>query len=59
MNLYHYPIGKNMPDKTNVVVEISKDTNIIDMENQISSKIGMKVYINNKRNKDKIDTLCL
>ncbi len=27
MNLYHYPIGKNMPDKTNVVVEISKDTN--------------------------------
>ena len=28
----------------------SKDTNIIDIENQISSKIGMKVYINNKRN---------
>ncbi len=27
MNLYHYPIGYNMPDKTNVVVEISKDTN--------------------------------
>ena len=31
-------------------IKSSKDTNIIDMENQISSKIGMKVYINNKRN---------
>ena len=31
-------------------IKYSKDTNIIDMENQISSKIGMKVYINNKRN---------
>ena len=28
----------------------SKDPNIIDMENQISSKIGIKVHINNKRN---------
>ena len=31
-------------------IKSSKDTNIIDIENQISSKIGMKVYINNKRN---------
>ncbi len=31
-------------------IKSSKDTNIIDMENQISSKIGMKVYINNKKN---------
>ena len=31
-------------------IKSSKDSNIIDMENQISSKIGMKVYINNKRN---------
>ena len=28
----------------------SKDPNIIDMENQISSEIGIKVHINNKRN---------
>ena len=28
----------------------SKDPNIIDMENQISSKIGIRVHINNKRN---------
>ena len=28
----------------------SKDPNIIDMENQISSKIGIKVHINNKLN---------
>jgi len=31
-------------------IKSSKDANIIDMENQISSKIGMKVNINNKRN---------
>lgn len=27
MNLYHYPAGDFLPDKVNVVVEISKDTN--------------------------------
>jgi len=31
-------------------IKSSKDTNIIDIENQISSKIGMKVNINNRRN---------
>ena len=39
-------LSKNKPFKT----KSSKDTNILDMENQISSKIGMKVYINNKKN---------
>ena len=28
----------------------SKDTNSIDIENQLSSKIGMKVFLNNKKN---------
>jgi len=39
-------LTKNKPLK----IKSSKDANIIDMENQISSKIGMKVNINNKRN---------
>ena len=39
-------LSKNKPFKT----KSSKDTNILDMENQISSKIGIKVYINNKKN---------
>ena len=39
-------LTKNKPLK----IRSSKDANIIDMENQISSKIGMKVNINNKRN---------
>ena len=39
-------LAKNKPLK----IKSSKDANIIDMENQISSKIGMKVNINNKRN---------
>ena len=39
-------LSKNKPIK----IKSSKDANIIDMENQISSKIGMKVNINNKRN---------
>ena len=39
-------LTKNKPLK----IKSSKDANIIDMENQISSKIGMKVSINNKRN---------
>ena len=28
----------------------SKDPNPIDIENQLSSKIGMKVFLNNKKN---------
>ena len=28
----------------------SKDPNSIDIENQLSSKIGMKVFLNNKKN---------
>lgn len=39
-------LTKNKPLK----IKSSKDANIIEMENQISSKIGMKVNINNKRN---------
>ena len=39
-------LTKNKPLK----IKASKDANIIEMENQISSKIGMKVNINNKRN---------
>lgn len=39
-------LTKNKPLK----IKSSKDANIIDMENQISSRIGMKVNINNKRN---------
>ena len=39
-------LTKNKPLK----IKSLKDANIIDMENQISSKIGMKVNINNKRN---------
>ena len=39
-------LTKNKPLK----IKSSKDANIIDMENQISFKIGMKVNINNKRN---------
>ena len=39
-------LTKNKPLK----IKSLKDANIIDMENQISSKIGMKVNIKNKRN---------
>ena len=39
-------LTKNKPLK----IKSSKDANIIEMENQISSKIGIKVNINNKRN---------
>lgn len=27
MNLFHYPIGKQVPNQVNVIIEISKDTN--------------------------------
>ncbi len=36
--------------KSNKSSNISKDTNSIDIENQISSKIGMRVFLNNKKN---------
>ena len=36
--------------KSNKSSNRSKDTNSIDIENQLSSKIGMKVFLNNKKN---------
>ena len=36
--------------KSNKSLNISKDPNSIDIENQLSSKIGMKVFLNNKKN---------
>ena len=35
-------------DKSNI--KKSKDSNIIDIENQLMEKIGMRVYVNNKKN---------
>ncbi len=35
-------------NKKNVVIK--KDSNIIDIENQLTSKIGMRVFVNNKKN---------
>ncbi len=32
------------------IIKKSKDSNILDIENQLTEKIGMKVYINNKKN---------
>ena len=31
-------------------IKINKDTNILDIENQLMEKIGMRVYVNNKKN---------
>ena len=36
--------------KSNKISVRSKDPNSIDIENQLSSKIGMKVFLNNKKN---------
>ena len=36
--------------KSNKNINKSKDPNSIDIENQLSSKIGMKVFLNNKKN---------
>ena len=36
--------------KSNKSINKSKDPNAIDIENQLSSKIGMKVFLNNKKN---------
>ena len=36
--------------KSNKSSNKSKDPNSIDIENQLSSKIGMKVFLNNKKN---------
>ena len=36
--------------KSNKSINKSKDPNSIDIENQLSSKIGMKVFLNNKKN---------
>ena len=36
--------------KSNKNINKSKDPNSIDVENQLSSKIGMKVFLNNKKN---------
>ena len=32
------------------IVKTTKDPNILDMENQLMEKIGMRVYVNNKKN---------
>jgi ParB family chromosome partitioning protein len=31
-------------------IKKNKDTNILDIENQLMEKIGMRVYVNNKKN---------
>ncbi len=31
-------------------IKKNKDSNILDIENQLTEKIGMRVYINNKKN---------
>ena len=36
--------------KSNKGLNKSKDPNSVDIENQLSSKIGMKVFLNNKKN---------
>ena len=32
------------------VIKRNKDSNILDIENQLTEKIGMKVHVNNKKN---------
>ena len=32
------------------ITKKNKDSNILDIENQLMEKIGMRVYINNKKN---------